>query len=98
MKYAYRSIAEFIKHVTDEHDVEEGVPAFPELREGGQLDGASGHASHNPDSNSPREGSTDALSNGLKSISAPVSDVISSLSGKSATNLYEENRWWLGEV
>lgn len=88
MKYAYRSIAEFVKYVTNEHAVKEDA-TFPELQEGGQSSGASGQTSHRSGSNTPN----DRDRNGLKSLQVSISDRISSsLSGKSAADLFEKNK------
>ena len=78
-KYAYRSIAEFVKHVTELKPEPESQPAFPELR----ID---------PKVPEPAPEKKDTLpgriGNGLKSLSVPFTGG----SDKSSTSVYDANK------
>ena len=96
MKYAYRSIAEFVKHVTDEQPTKEGIPTFPELQNDNISDSDHEGAPNNSAGSSPKGDTkaTDSLGP-LKSLSAPVGQVISSSlssSNKSGTELFDKNK------
>ena len=78
-KYAYRSIAEFVKHVTEPKSEPESQPSFPELR----ID---------PKVPEPAPEKKDTLpgriGNGLKSLSVPFTGG----SDKPSTSVYDANK------
>lgn len=83
-KYAYKSIAEFVKHVTDDSSRSEDDIAFPELtRNGIDLN----ECSNTPDTQQPPPVSA-RIGNGLKSLSAPLNF---GSSDKSSTTIFDSN-------
>ena len=93
MKYAYRSIAEFVKHVTDLPAQEEEVPVFPELVKGVEDEEQAAR---------PREGDSgrSVVSNllNIKPDASPLKSITPDVSfslhaeSQSAEELFEENK------
>ncbi|KAI5124948.1 hypothetical protein M0805_007375 [Coniferiporia weirii] len=95
-KYAYQSIAEFVKHVTDKPHTESGNIAFPELRKDEPTLNGAAESSIVP-SETASEAAVSApgpTGNSLKSLSSSLGPPHSGLSqgDKSSTHLYEENK------
>lgn len=81
MKYAYRSIAEFVKHITDDSSPDFQIP-FPELLVRDPAPTKDSGSSKTAQSSSL----TSQIGNGLKSLSLPFGG-----SDNSSTELFENN-------
>ena len=79
-KYAYRAIAEFVKHVTEPVSESQPQPVFPELK-------VEPNVPKEPES-IPKDTIPSRISNGLKSLSVPLTGG----SDKSSSSVYESNK------